>query len=274
MRRVRFEIPLDLDPVWNPRFPEFSAAANGVSLLMPHVEPYVVSSVRSVLDDLEPELAAVARIFVAQESMHQSQHRAYNCVLTDAYPALGRVERWAAGAYRWLSRTRSTRFSLAFAAGFETVAFGLARWSEAHLDELFRSADSTVSTLFLWHLAEEAEHKSVAFDVYRSVDGSRLRYLVAAAVSLVVMAVFTIAATVSQLWATRRMFSPVAWWRLVRWSLSLAFELLPDLAAGASRGHHPSQLADPLVLRTWLRSFDPETGTIDSWGGARLARSA
>ena len=32
------------------------------------------------------------------------------------------------------------------------------------------------ATMFLWHLAEEVEHKTVAFDVYQAVDGSKLRY--------------------------------------------------------------------------------------------------
>jgi predicted metal-dependent hydrolase len=260
VRVPHLRLPEQLDTAWNPVFPEFAAAANAVSLLMPHVEPYVARSVRSVQDRLDEPLADEARAFVAQELQHQAQHRRLNQALVTATPGLARVDRWAGRAYRWLERRGSTRWSLAFAAGFETSAFALARWSEAHLRLLFDDADPAVRTLFLWHLAEEVEHKSVAFDVHQRIDGSRVRYLLAGWCSLLLLACFTWVGTVVQLWSTRRILSPVAWFRLVRWGLSLAFEVLPDLFAAAMPGHHPSQFSDPVLLVTWLEHFDPATG--------------
>lgn len=260
LRVPRFELPDRVDTSWNPSFPEFAAAANAVSLLMPHVEPYVAHTIRSVLCELDPSLATTARTFVAQELQHQAQHRRLNQRLVAATPALARIDRWAARSYGWLARTRSTRWSLAFAAGFETSAFALARWSEHHLRLLFDDADPAVATLFVWHLAEEVEHKSVAFDVHRSLGGSRWRHLGAGVCSLALLALLTMAGTVVQLAASRRLWSPLAWWRLLRWSVSLAFEVLPDLFASATRGHHPTQFSDPTLLVAWLRSFDPATG--------------
>jgi uncharacterized protein len=254
------ELPDRLDTGWNPSFPEFAAAANAVSLLMPHVEPYVARTVRSVVDELDEPLASQAEVFVAQELQHQAQHRRVNRMLLEGTPALRRVDRWAAVTYRWLSRRASTRWSLAFAAGFETSAFALARWSERHLRLLFDDADPAVATVFIWHLAEEVEHKCVAFDVHRSVDDSRLRYLLAGLCSLAVLAWFTVLGTVTQLATSGRIWSPVAWWRLLRWSISLAFEVLPDLFVSAMPGHHPSQFSDPPLLVTWLSAFDPATG--------------
>ncbi len=46
LRVPRFELPDRVDTSWNPSFPEFAAAANAVSLLMPHVEPYVAHTIR------------------------------------------------------------------------------------------------------------------------------------------------------------------------------------------------------------------------------------
>lgn len=260
LRVPRFELPEQLDTSWSPSFPEFAAAANGVSLLMPHVEPYVAHTVRLVLDRLDAPLADEARVFVSQELQHQSQHRRVNRALMATTPGLVRIDRWAGRLYGWLARTRSTRWSLAFAAGFETSAFALARWTERHLRLLFDDADPAVATVFLWHLAEEVEHKTVAFDVHQAVDGSRWRYLAAGLTSLALLAVLTVAATTVQLGASRRLWSPVAWWRLLRWSISLAFEVLPDLFVSAMPRHHPSQFSDPTLLVTWLRSFDPATG--------------
>ena len=260
LRVPQVELPDRLDTTWNPTFPEFAAAANSVSLLMPHVEPYVAHTVRAVVGDLDEPLATHAAAFVAQELQHQAQHRRVNRLVLEGAPWLRRIDRWAARTYAWLARSRSTRWSLAFAAGFETSAFALARWSEGHLRLLFDHADPAVATLFIWHLAEEVEHKTVAFDVYRAVDGSRARYLIAGLCSLALLAWFTVLGTVTQLATSGRIWSPLAWWRLLRWSISLAFEVLPDLFVSAMPGHHPSQFSDPTLLVAWLEAFDPATG--------------
>ena len=278
VRRPRFALPETLDTAWQPRFPEFAAAANAVSLLMPHVEPYVVRSVRSVLDQLDEPLAGTARAWCAQESAHHGQHRRLNDALLASTPGLGVVDRWAARTYGWLGRRRSSRWSLAFAAGFETSAFALARWSERHVRTLFDGADPQIATVYLWHLAEEVEHKDVVFDVDRALGGTGWRHLLAGAASLVLLTWFTVLGTVVQLWSSRRCWSPVAWWRLLRWSISLAFEVLPDLAVSAMPSHHPSQFSDPVLLSTWLDGFDVDLGanphsTVIAYSGQLSAQS-
>ncbi len=56
--------------------------------------------------------------------------------------------------------------------------------------------------------------------------------------------------------------SPVAWFRLVAAAFSIAFVTLPDIAVSMLPGHHPDDLVDPEWLVTWLRHFDPATGTV------------
>lgn len=270
VRRVAFEYPDDLDPAWNHRFPEFAFAANSVSLLMPYAEPYFVKSVRAALPDLELDrpLQDQTRDYLKQELGHHVQHRHFNDILHTRYPALCRIERWMARTYGWFSRTRSLRYNLAFAAGSETIAYALARWSEQHLDTLFDGADPVATTLFLWHLAEEVEHKSAAYDVYEALDGSRLRYACAMATSFAILAWFTTLATLTMLVASGRWYRPVAYFRLLRWSVSLAFEVLPDMAVSAMPHHHPSDFTDPALLTSWLTCFDPATGTMPMWDRA------
>jgi len=136
---------------------------------------------------------------------------------------------------------------------------------------LFAGADAVPSTLFLWHLAEEVEHKSVAFDVYRAVGGSRWTYAFAMVVSMLLRAWFSVVGTVTMLFANRRLFSPLAHLRLMRWSLSFLFDLLPAMVVSALPGHHPSNFADPPFLTSWLRQFDPDTGTMPEWSLGFLA---
>jgi hypothetical protein len=270
IRRVAFEYPDDMDPAWNDRFPEFAFAANSISLLMPYAEPYFVKSVRSALPELELDrpLQDQTRDYLKQELGHHVQHRHFNDILHTRYPSLVRIERWMSRTYGWFSRTRSLRFNLAFAAGSETIAYALARWSEKHLDSLFDGADPVATTLFLWHLAEEVEHKSAAYDVFEALDGSRLRYLLAMSTSFAILAWFTTIATFTMLFASGRWYRPVAWFRLLRWSVSLAFEVLPDMAVSAMPHHHPSDFTDPVLLTSWLTYFDPDTGTMPVWSSA------
>jgi predicted metal-dependent hydrolase len=265
VRRIRFEYPDDLDPAWNRRFPEFALAANSVSLIMPYAEPYFVKSVRSVLPQLDARLAARTEDYLKQELQHHVQHRRFNAVIATHYPRIVRIEGWMRRTYGWLSRTRSQRFNLAFAAGSETIAYAIARWSETHLGEFFEGADPIAATLFLWHLAEEVEHKTVAYDVYEQVDGSRLRYGAAITLSFVILAWFTIISTFSMLRSEHRAHRPLTWFRLIKWSMSLSFEILPDMLVSAMPSHHPSHFTDPALLSSWLGYFDPDTGTMPVW---------
>ncbi|MCU1351176.1 MAG: hypothetical protein JWM05_385 [Acidimicrobiales bacterium] len=264
-RAMRFDYPADMDPAWNPRLPEFACAANSVSLLMPYVEPYVVRSVRAALPQLDADLAAEARGYLDQERSHHVQHRRLNRILGARYPSVQRLETLMRRTFGWLGRRGSPEFGLAFAAGFETIAYTSARWTDKHLKELFAGADAVPSTLFLWHLAEEVEHKSVAFDVYRATGGKRRTYVWAMVVSMLLLAGFSVAGTLLMLRAERRLFSPIAHLRLVKWSVSFVFELFPAMLGSAYAGHHPSQLADPPWLSRWLDSLDPETGTMPAW---------
>jgi predicted metal-dependent hydrolase len=270
VRRVHFAYPDDLDPEWNPRFPEFACAANSVSLLMPFAEPYFVRSVRTALDDLPDPLRSDTDAWLRQELQHHVQHRRFNDLLLARHPRLRRVERWERRTYGWLGRTRTPNFNLAFAAGSETIAYSLARWSERHLAALFGDADPVATTLYLWHLAEEVEHKSVAFDVYQELDGAKLRYTWAMTASFGLLALFTALATLVMLASTHRLHRPVTWFRLTRWAVSLAFTVLPDMLASALPGHHPRDFADPVLLSSWLRYFDPETGTMPVWSSAAV----
>jgi predicted metal-dependent hydrolase len=262
VRRVAFDYPADLDPAWNRRFPEFAFASNSISLLMPYAEPYFVASVRSALPDLDDDLARQTETYLKQELQHYRQHRRFNDLMVARYPSLLRLERWIKRTYGWLGRTRRQRFNVAFAAGSETIAYALARWTEVHLGDLFPGSDPVASTLFLWHLAEEIEHKSAAYDVFEAIDGSRLRYTMAMTLSFALLVWFTALGTMTMLHAERRLFRPTSLYRLFKWSFSLGFSILPTMMASAMPGHHPSDFSDPIYLPSWLEQYDADTGTI------------
>ncbi len=283
--RMRFAFGDDFDPRWNDRYPELAMVANAASLAMPGLEPYVARSVRAGAARLDQDgadqdgpdrdgpdrngvdrngvdsLIERAETFVREESAHHREHRNLNRAVIATYPATARVERWALRAYRRLEDRRRESFSLAFAAGSEAVAYAVARWVEKRRAVLLGGAEQQAASLFLWHLAEEVEHKSVAFDVYRASGGGRARYLAAMVCSMIVLALVTFAGTLTMLVADRRIWNPIAHIRLFAWSFSFVFELLPTMWVSSLLRHHPDDFADPLWYSQWLAQYDPETET-------------
>lgn len=256
----------DLDPneiadvVWNRDAAEFVAAANSVSLLMPSIEPYFAGSIRRSLPRLEPSQVDEARTFIRQELEHQRQHRRFNRLLTERFSGLRRPEERARRLFAWMSRTRSLEFGLAYAAASETIAYSLARWTSDHLAEFMRGADPAATDLFIWHLAEEVEHKSVAFDVWTHVDGSRWRYAWAAVVSMAVLAWLGLWSILVMLHVEKLLHRHGTWWRLGRLLMSFVFEVVPNLAMSALPGHHPDQLTDPDWYAAWLVDMEIRHG--------------
>lgn len=255
--------------MWTPRRPEFACAANSVSLMMPTIEPYFVRAMQAALPALDESLTAGTRTYISQEAAHLAQHRRYNQRLVDRYPALGPVDRLTARVYRRVERSGSTEFNLAFAATSETMAYSAARWAADRRTDLLADADPVSSTLFLWHLAEEVEHKSAAFEVHRAVAGTSLRaglrMVAAMAVALALVVLFVIAGTTVMVVAEGRLYRPIAWLRLIGWSVTFAFELLTNLALSVLPGFHPEDLTDPAWYEVWLREFDTESGTLPLW---------
>lgn len=263
-RRVRFEYSEAFDPRWHPSLPELACVANSVSMMMPHAEPYVAKSVRATMDHLEPQTAAQVRTFVAEELQHHVEHRRFNAAILADQPGLARLDRLMAWTFDRLA-SRSVEFNAGFAAGFETIAYAVARWVEARLGSLLTDADDEAATLFLWHLAEEVGHKSIAFDAYQQVSGRRRTYVAAMITAMVLLGFFAAAGTIQMLWHQRRIFRPVAHWRMLKWTISFLFELLPAMTVSALDGHHPSKLVDPPFYRQWLEHFDADDGTLPVW---------
>jgi uncharacterized protein len=233
--------------------------------MMPYAEPLFIKAVRHYLPEIDVELRQRTKDYIRQETQHHVEHKRLNELIARHYPKVAKVERRMQKVFDWLWRTRSRKFCLAYAAGGEIISFGVARWTEKHLGELFDGADPITTTLFAWHLAEECEHRSSAFDVYEAVDGSRLRYAWAMFIGLLTLGSFTWLGTFTMLRQDGRAWRPVTWFRMVRWSFSLAFDLLPTMLMSALPGHHPHNFAAPIFLSTWLKQYDAKTGTMPVW---------
>ena len=80
----------------------------------------------------------------------------------------GRLEKNIALSYKFMSPLQR----LAMTAALEHVTAIMAESSLSEGSPMEEVADPAMRELWDWHAAEEMEHKSVAFDVYRAVGGT------------------------------------------------------------------------------------------------------
>jgi predicted metal-dependent hydrolase len=174
IRRLDLAFPVDIDPVLIEGQPELSYTQIGLSLLLPYLEPYLIRSMHAAKPHVrDPRLLADIDLFNGQEAQHYQQHRRFNELVRVGIRdggALQELEAEIDADYRRFSERRSLRFNLAYAEGFEAVTSAMAHFcfETALLDQIQKPA---VRELFRWHLAEELEHRTVTFDVYRHVFG-------------------------------------------------------------------------------------------------------
>jgi len=257
VRKVRFEFPEDFRPYWNPSKPVFSQLANGTSLLLPYMEPFIIHSIREALPLIrDPELQEEARAWMGQEAQHFRQHRRFNEVLiANGYPELRAREAEMERDYRNL-RERPLKYKVAYTAGFEVMALAIAHTLLASRDYFFKDADPAVASLWLWHLIEEIEHKNLAFDTYQHLYGGhwyRAYGIFAALIHMVRLIrpsyiVLLKADGLWDLWKTR--------WAIKKLAFRLFVSFLPRTILFALPGHHPSHIEDPAWMREWVALYD------------------
>ena len=149
-----------------------TALFNALSFSFPFGEQFFIDSVRDGFAKLAPEqqekLRDPVQGFIGQEATHRRLHALFNAQLEKA----GLVNVWeprsrerfkaleGVDVRHWLGITAANEHLTAIIADFIL-----------HTPDLF-GEDGPVKTLWLWHAAEEAEHKAVAYDVYRALEDS------------------------------------------------------------------------------------------------------
>ena len=142
VRKVQFEFPEDFKPYWNSSNPILSQLANGASMLLPYMEPFIINSIRQTLPHItDPALREEAKAWMGQEAQHFKQHRRFNEVLIAAgYPQLREREEQMEDEYKELEK-RSLKYQVAYTAGFEVMALSIAHMLIEQREYFFGGAD-------------------------------------------------------------------------------------------------------------------------------------
>ncbi len=144
-----------------------------LSAFFPDGEDYFVRSVRYFRDQLtDPVLKRQVAGFIGQEAMHGREHRALNDHLAQVGYPTRRIERMTRTLLSLRERLLTPNSNLATTAALEHFTATLAEQLLSDPDARAMVGHEAMRNLFLWHALEEAEHKAVAFDVYRAVGGS------------------------------------------------------------------------------------------------------
>jgi len=179
VRHMPFEFPAEIDPVFIDGDHERSFAFIAGSLLLPHLEPYLIRSMKAAEKHVtDPAVLEGLNKFAAQEGQHYQMHKKFNATIRRAgFPGLEALEKELSDDYKRFTRTKSLRFNLAYAEGFEALTMNAVK----HMMEPNGFGDDlpVFMQMVEWHFVEELEHRTVAFDVYDHVCGSYLYRLIA-----------------------------------------------------------------------------------------------
>ncbi len=259
-RRIPFEFPEDIDPYWKPDMPEWSALLNGLSLTMPYLEPFLIRTIREAAEQIEDaDLTDEVRSFVEQEAQHFSQHRKFNeLIKSKGYTVLAELEEEMEAYYQKLDGS-SLQKRMAYTSGFETMTIGLTRFLVNRRRWLFKGADPRVASLMLWHIVEEAEHKSVAVDAYRAVCPGYRAWAFGLFHGTFHVLSMSIRGAVTMLAHDGR-FNLVSKLRLAGLVASFLWTWLPVLLRSLLPGHHPDHIEDPLWVHQWISEYETSEG--------------
>jgi predicted metal-dependent hydrolase len=150
-----------------------TAFFNALSMSFPVGEQFFIDAVRQGLAALsateQESFKAEVQGFIGQEATHRRIHALFNAQIEKH----GLVNDWEPRARERLKQVDGfePRHGLAITAAHEHFTAIFAEWMLSH-HEVFQNTEPRLATLWLWHSAEESEHKSTAFDLYQALGGS------------------------------------------------------------------------------------------------------
>ena len=212
VRKLLIDLNTPIAPRWNGGDAFRSAFFNALSMSFPLGEQYFMDAVRAGLQQLPPQeqqrFAPEVQGFVGQEATHRRIHALFNGHL-ETLGFDNALERRASARMR-ANAHYDVRIHLAATAATEHLTAILSDWMFRH-PEALQGAEPRLQSLWLWHCAEEAEHCSTAFDLYRALGGSERHRL-----KLLHYITFTFAMdmarqTVRNLWHDKALFRWSTW---------------------------------------------------------------
>lgn len=255
VRRLLIELETPVARHWCGGDPFRTALFNALSMSFPIGEQFFIDSVRLGLKALPPEQQArwqaEVQGFIGQEATHRRIHALFNAQIAKH----GLVNDWEPRAARRLKLMDGVdpRHHLAITAANEHFTAILAEWMLSN-PQFLDGAEPRLRQLWLWHSAEESEHKSTAFDLYQALGGNHEWRLIWFRRVTTIFLLDTLRQTLNNLWRDG------SWWRPSTWASAWTWLFGPRGMVRSTRAawqayrrpdFHPRQLESGLS-RQWL----------------------
>jgi hypothetical protein len=175
VRRLLIDLAAPVPRRWCGGDAFLSAFFNALSMSFPVGEQFFIDAVRDAAkhlpEDRRAAMEAEIRGFVGQEATHRRIHQLFNQHLERD----GLRDAWTPRALVRMKRLegQDARHAVGVTAATEHLTAMFADWLLAHPHAL-DGAEPRLATLWMWHAAEESEHRGTAFDVYRAIGGDEL----------------------------------------------------------------------------------------------------
>lgn len=181
VRRLLIDLEEPVHKHWCGGDAFLTAWFNALSMSFPLGEQFFIDSVRDGLkmmpEEQQEKFKREVQGFIGQEATHRRVHALFNAQIERH----GLVNRWEPRAKARLELLAGSdpRHGLGVTAANEHFTALFAEWLLSH-PQVLDGAESRLKSLWLWHSAEEAEHKCTAFDLYHALGGShawRVRWM-------------------------------------------------------------------------------------------------
>ncbi len=175
VRKINFSVPNleDFSPIYMLNNPTISYRFTAIGLFVALLEPAIVKAVRKVVPSItDLRLKSEVEKFCHQEAHHYAQHKRFNkLILSQGYPGLEDCVSELQEEFNRFLTEKPEKFMIGYIEGFESFTTQSAL--EAISSGLFDHPDNSreFSDLFKWHMLEEIEHRTVAFDLYNHLYG-------------------------------------------------------------------------------------------------------
>ena len=212
VRRLLIDLETPFAQRWNGGDAFRSAFFSALSMSFPVGEQFFIDAVREGLKKLPTEkqaqMATEVKGFIGQEATHRRIHELFNKHLSD----MGLENRFAARALKRIKKQAhlDVRMHLAATAATEHFTALFADWM-LHHPEALAGAEPRLQTLWLWHSAEESEHRCTAFDMYQALGGDKRRRLQVFRYVTVTFLADILRQTVRNLWHDGSLFKLQTW---------------------------------------------------------------
>ena len=255
-RNREYAIARSLERDWFDNHAFKTAWFNAMSITFPLGEKFFIDSVRHFSDQIDdPKLNEDIRGFCGQEGFHRREHQRYNETLCeqrgyDLAKMEGRLEKNIKRAYKMLSPLER----LATTAAFEHITAIMAESALADDNPMTGLAEPVMQELWDWHAAEEMEHKSVAFDVFRAVGGSEALRKRAMRGATTFLLLDVLVGLVHMLRKDGKLWSPRLWWqgwKFLFFKGGILRRVWPAYKEYFRDGFHPWQRDTRPLLEAW-----------------------